>query len=135
MENKYYTPEIEEFHVGFEYEFRTLKGWDKEVMSWNDYPSYAGDYIGEAIKETDGIRVKYLDQEDIESFGFELRGDTYYGFTVLNKPDPTWLELRYGGWGSELILNTDQGYVLFRGVIENKSELKRVLKMIGYEGG
>ena len=82
--DKYYTPQIEEFHVGFEYEERefiyTDKGWftSKEhdfvskIFRGSDYlESY---YLTERINRNlfnDTIRVKYLDREDIESLGFK----------------------------------------------------------------
>jgi len=61
-ENKYYTPEIEEFFVGFEYEvYDKLHGvWNKE----NNFFLQQGDF-------KDSIRVKHLDREDIESLGWE----------------------------------------------------------------
>ena len=32
MENKYYTADITEFHVGFEYERKTSFGWVKSIF-------------------------------------------------------------------------------------------------------
>lgn len=125
IDKKFYVPEIEEFHVGFEYEFRTLEGWKKKTMSWNDYPSYAGDYIGEAIKETDGIRVKYLDREDIESLGFKyIGGESPMCFVKDNVN----IDLFNSRSMFVYYLRTQK---LFEGTIKNKSELKRVLKMLG----
>jgi len=71
MENKYYTPTIEEFHVGFEFEFRHSDykedGWKKFTtpvfnMEREDCPF--------ACQTLEEYRVKYLDREDIESLGF-----------------------------------------------------------------
>lgn len=71
MENKYYTPNIEEFHVGFEYERLyqnddILYQWDKEEMSVNFLT--LDDIDNEILNEE--IRVKFLDKEDIESLGW-----------------------------------------------------------------
>lgn len=72
--NKYYTPTIEEFHIGFECEKTGLDGlelppqWHEYVVNFNTFnePLFKGkDKIGPAF------RVKYLDKEDIESFGFK----------------------------------------------------------------
>jgi len=63
--SKYYTPSIEEFHPGFEYEalwgIENINGeWLKETFS-----------SAQSTKDLEEIyRVKHLDQEDIESFGF-----------------------------------------------------------------
>ena len=59
MKDKYYTPEIEELHPNFEYEFK----------------SYGQGFVKTEVSETGGFfegekRVKYLDKEDIESLGF-----------------------------------------------------------------
>jgi hypothetical protein len=139
MENKYYTPEIEEFHVGFECEYS-----DKD-NTW----------VSHVVKEGEGLRlgnkrdyrVKYLDQEDIESLGFEVSGlGTYpeieeylFGVPSLMKDDGStgngyWLKF----WKkTKKVEITDCTQVfhrrLFDGVVKNKSELKKVLKMIGYE--
>lgn len=137
--SKFYTPEIEEFHVGFEYEFRTLKGWDKKVMSWNDYPSFAGDYIGEAIQEGDGIRVKYLDDHDIQIC---LEGDKHFAFVCHAEGGNDFFK---NNNGDSFIHNIHSGkcvitlwdsvrkedYTAFVGIITNKSELKQVFKQIG----
>jgi hypothetical protein len=79
MENKYYTPTIEEFHVGFEYEYRNtvrdssgnqIKSmWKKETFGL-DMPGWNLETVFIMI-QNDNIRVKYLDKEDIESLGFE----------------------------------------------------------------
>ena len=72
--SNYYTPKIEECHIGFEYEWKNDKGeWIKESSP----ESISEDRYEE---QTYGLRVRYLDQEDIESFGFENYVDRYrYG--------------------------------------------------------
>lgn len=99
MENKYYTPEIEEFHIGFEYETIKLKtidmndipkgvsldeyikskNWIDEWIPivWNKFSSFENKFNVEYqngiicnISVPNSIRVKYLDKEDIESLGF-----------------------------------------------------------------
>ena len=73
MKNKYYTPEIEEFHVGFEYETSYLQAcgtWSREVLE-EDYVGYFHSiYSGDAVPTE--FRVKYLDKDDIEDLGFKL---------------------------------------------------------------
>ena len=80
---EYYTPTIDEFHVGFEYEeedtIYTDKGWYtkksnvfKKCVYGND--SYIQNYyLNERVKRNlfvNKIRVKYLDKDDIEELGF-----------------------------------------------------------------
>ena len=78
-DNKYYTPSIEEFYVGFEYEIkqlndkRELVGWVKLIWSAMDVmeESFTITYEMGKVSKVEGsecYRVKYLDREDIEDF-------------------------------------------------------------------
>ena len=96
-------------------------------------------------------RAKYLDQEDIESLGFKLtkkETTTHYNEYLFFKNEPDEFKC---GWELQLLLPIDKYYqgdnVLitwqnkrnkqlyedckFEGGIKNKSELKKVLQMIG----
>jgi hypothetical protein len=152
MENKYYTPTIEEFHVGFEYEqLNQVSQVEDMERKYNGQMIFGDSYTHVPkpsvwdIKTCDTytnlpyiktwakteFRVKYLDREDIESFGFE---------EVPNVPID-WFEKddwRLYKQGTEVsIKKAGEGFNIhfgiFEGVIKNKSELKKVLKMIGYE--
>ena len=71
MESKYYTPTIEEFHIGFECEWRRFEeDWHGgKINSSIELYDAAIEYeAGE--NQTYEYRVKYLDKEDIESLGF-----------------------------------------------------------------
>lgn len=88
MENKYYTPKIEEFHVGFEYQYAknfmdgTVKTKEEfDNATWIDETLIVNNalpYIERALNGTNassgfcGIRVKYLDQEDLDELGWEV---------------------------------------------------------------
>lgn len=162
MNNKYYTPDLEEFHPGFEFEYkpRVRNGitayiekrfeykdhWLEWVFGTEEYDFYEilNSRVGpnsivdirEYLKDK-AIKIKYLDQEDIVSLGWEkLREDTfemklpeYRGLTdvlvhlVLRKTLLICVgdsESPYSDWRT-----------LFTGTIKNKSELKKVMKMIG----
>ena len=78
-EEDYYTPEIEEFHVGFEYEFQGVDcnwrptGWEKvtQTQKGNSYGAFGNTWLSKFKNiESSYFRVKYLDKEDIESLGF-----------------------------------------------------------------
>jgi hypothetical protein len=129
MESKYYTPKIEEFHVGFEYESLELGSqtkFNKDVVTDNHL---YGDYdqstlLSELYFHPKKARVKYLDKEDIESLEFKQEGKIYKD-----------------KWGNSLELtgypNYDCRIILvyssrkFEGKIKNKSEFKRILKQLG----
>jgi hypothetical protein len=127
IKDKYYTPKIEEFHVGFEYEYCMLE---------NQLPVWKKDFFGKIINDTKtlewlyklGIRVKYLDQEDIESLGFITYDDT-----TFDKGD---LQIRFNcllqkkGQGLGLIIYNRYSGIIFTGYIKNKSELIKLFKQL-----
>ena len=140
---KYYTPKLEEFHIGFEYEEK-FHTWEKRIFDgtttlvensfYDDYgcPYYS---IEEDIKEST-CRVKYLDHNDIESFGFEFEGGQMIpnGKKVYRYREEYSTVLEQKGLNIEILQAIDaySGYrSLFKGKIKNKLELKKVLQMIG----
>ena len=102
----YYTPEIEEFHVGFEYEtiqnledpiYDNGKVINKPKTEWVKQEWNAFDNIVETMYENtdkdgektygcnnDAFRVKNLDKEDIESLGFG-KPKNYNGHLAYNE--------------------------------------------------
>lgn len=132
---KYYTPEIEEFHVGFEYEARipNMKSFSKEVFYLNEAHQELVNRV--KLHEKD-VRVKYLDKEDIESLGWvyhkpwirESEGlifiSNMYGLTWFKKTNT------FSIW--ERMQSDCEGETYFQGIIKNKSELVKLLKQLGY---
>lgn len=148
---KYYTPELEEFHVGFEYEYKDGPESDfepkihtvfteQEKRMWvHEFREFEGKYVTAPIF----YRVKYLDREDIESLGWKKfngfnnnfcretfttyeREDGYL-MTIHNNcyEQAYWFYIHNQKDGNE------QKHEEFRIKIKNKSELKKVLKMLG----
>lgn len=156
MKNKYYTPDIEEFHVGFEYEvFEKGQIYDPNIMTFMPietedkffkftYPDpFYGYQLNKLFAQKD-LRVKYLDQEDLESLGFSNTPKDYdKGLVSRNdlmriigndviKIQTYWIYSK-----DERLIRIFKGrkYVypyqeVFRGIIKNKSELKRIMKQI-----
>ena len=130
--SKYYTPEIEDFHVGFEYEVNTGDKWIPEIQ--------LDGYIHN--KKLENIRVKYLDKEDVESLGWFYTGrSTDLWFNKVGLSDSasgahkfTEYKLHFGTHDHVLKINAyfgnqDEG-CLFEGVIHNKSELRKLMKQL-----
>lgn len=134
---KYYTPDLEEFHVGFEYEifedFDCLpeKEWHDQVYGKNGSNHENMDYVGGDMNK---FRVKHLDREDIESFklvyaGWKRVSHDYYG-KIKNrdvsvhvfKDNTVTVSVRLDGMIESECTNI---------IIKNKSELKRILKQVG----
>ena len=148
MKNKYYQPKIEEFHVGFEYEiyedfdYYTEKTWHKQFYGKNGTNHENMDYVHENY--LDKIRVKYLDQQDIENLGWE-----HYGKAVCNwyKKEGMFDDgfASYGKWTKLKLLHCSNSRikilayehswgeietVLFAGECKNKSELKKLMQQL-----
>jgi len=134
LKNKFYVPKIEEFYIGFEYEEKSSGLWTKQT--YDEYSPILNkelcydygckydtiqDYINQQI-----IRVKHLNSEDIEDLGFFKEKDEFYtnekGSIVGGNNDPNYYYV---------FNNIDRGDSAFSGIIKNKSELKKILKMVG----
>ena len=142
--DKYYTPEIEEFHVGFEYEVYDTLGdghydWFNDTYFKLNMTNHKGDggnnvwtmeTLAKAIKD-EHVRVKHLDREDIESLGWE-----HYNGLIYRKPEtPYELIINFKRRVKDSItireLVGDKWFELAVFPAKNKSELKRILKQIG----
>ena len=145
MESKYYTPKIEEFHVGFEYEFMPLE--TSENYKTYDFPKYPSNatYIKydtknsleviELFLKEKQIRVKFLDQKDIESLGFIMSIDSpdFDLFQLGKYPSyKCFFHVNLKGNRTEdfncILKIKDQ--ICFKGTIRNKSELKKLMQML-----
>lgn len=170
--NKYYTPEIEEFHPNFPFEyFIDLPKWKEgqtsgctklqvgkyiilpgERSPWVKADSYMefDDYDNSGYSEVlslinkNQVRVKHLSREDIESLGWEqessysgirfmyeknvkdFRERSDYLIKLLHVVPSNWICIEATPQHSP-----NEESVIFSGTIKNKSELKKILKMIG----
>ena len=146
MENKYYKPDLEEFHLGFEYEAESTRYPDRN--NWHPETFYLNKgHLNLVTINTlyhNKVRVKYLDKEDIESLGFiheggklSMYGSQYYIKTLKDAINHDTIIRLEKTQGIIQITTEHEGgmdskpYVLFNGFCKNKSELKRILKQIG----
>ena len=137
MENKYYVPDIEEFYIGFEFEYLAKEGHSLrsdvpiEEMTWIKSDDFSMDFCdndADTISERgyvlnkNRVRVKYLDAEDIESLGYTkqeiLKTDDYIWFT--KELDKVLYTIRYNiealdnlGTNATLIYKTDFNKISF----------------------
>lgn len=138
--NKYYTPEIEEFHIGFEFE-EYIPGTNTEYSKQEYYTTSHFNMMYNTYSnnlQEGWARVKYLDQSDIESLGFEFTINPDFDFISKVQYDDTRgkvyykILLSFGVKGPWVRVQANRT-TLFAGHVKNKSELKRILKQIGYE--
>ena len=119
--SEFYTPKIEEFHVGFEYEEFCNDQWYKKKYQQDNFLDHDFQCV---FKERYKTRVKYLDKKDIESLGFKQVG---YSFSR-----PLFVKN-----GLNLILDDIKREISFNNIkninfkIKNKSELKKIVEMLG----
>lgn len=160
MDTKYYTPEIEEINVGFEYEWRERNTNDiwtpsKYSIGFDLFDCGSGEvpasYVFNSMNDVENpieIRVKYLDQQDIEELGFiseyvidydSENCDLIEGYRyVISNTDE--FILHKGTNGDKYIIYFEHEYntftgnteiqCIFRGYIKNKSELKKLMKQL-----
>lgn len=138
MENKYYIPEIEEFHIGFEFEqaYRDPE-FEKKVITDRDCLYWT---LNEIASEKDSeVRVKYLDNEDIKKLGWKPDGNDAEGdekFYIFKDNISYYLHHDY----NQTILITmyedrkSKGQ-LFYGECNNKTELKKLMKQLNIQNG
>ena len=159
-DNKYYTPELKEFHIGFEYEFHgmttgglvfmdfknnksstvhepTNKVWNKEIVNLDLMYSRSLSDIDKLIIDKK-IRVKYLDKKDIESQGYihkKYKQDEYSEMRIyIGKK----FEVQFFGWDISVENKHLRGRIdiylqdepFFRGTVKNISKFKEVLETI-----
>ena len=152
-QSKYYTPDIQEFKIGFECEFFNNmqdKQWNKVICD-QDHIGIAYTCFEEGTKEWEDdisqtFRVKYLDDKDIEECGFTTdAGEIPSKFNYYKLlPDKTIYQIS-PYWHMyhtkrENLVRIYKGMLheypyteIFRGDIKNKSELKVLLKQLGIE--
>lgn len=143
---KYYTPTIDEFHVGFEYQLRNELGKDEwSTYTFDDkflqlyYPKNF-DTIESEIRDNN-IRVKYLDREDIESLGFPINewfiNEHKYGGTYKITFRDVYTNPRISIHMKSFIRDGSGNYEVVDIVndicIKNKSELKKLMKQLNIE--
>lgn len=127
MEKGYYAPEMDEFCVGFLYEYQHSK--DPEL--WH-LMSFSEDCLRfKHLNPYQNLtRVKCLDGDDIEELGYKYVVDSYAGYYTDGKIKIAWWYNKKGIEISELGGDFG-GKHLFCGSPRNKTELSRILKIIG----
>lgn len=164
MEDKYYTPTVEEIidHIIYGEKIYTII--NDEYIHINIQPNPTGLinfiesnnlYMDKYGNKIHGItpelyKIKYLDREDIESFGFKFKSkliddwyrlDTsiriysgYYftGFKLIHDRENSFKDESDHKYNIKILAEYNGGEdVLFEGIIKNKSEFKKLLIQLG----
>jgi hypothetical protein len=143
MTTTYYTPKVEEFHIGFEFEsYSDVYGWKESRITFPHIPFIQQAKLGE-FSTPEWIRVKHLDREDAESLGWEHdynlepipnreTDPTFEGYSIEDANKIFMLYLFNDGevWIELVIGNAGHGFI-FKGKLQNKSELRRLMIQLG----
>ena len=147
----YYTPTIEELHVGMHCEWLRDPGNEIyiPIELTANMLSLTLNTTGCNFEKMDvpgpiSYRVKYLDREDIESLGFNKTFKNEFGIEYLFYENKDYQYCLYQSLNEVLIFRADKNISwfsrpsfsdayrpIFSGIIKNKSELERVLKQVG----
>lgn len=85
MENKYYTPAVEDLHIGYQCEVFEGGDWRKETIDI----SHHFDIFTEGVKLGE-IRTPYLTKEDIEAEGWVFQYEYRDGMEFEWNPETIW---------------------------------------------
>lgn len=129
MGKRYYTPDISEFYVGFEYEEddNNTNNWEHQIVGKDIVGDL--DYFDDLIREGN-IRVKHLDKEDLQKLGWEKTEGYSKPQCDFHHRKGLFLNIQ-GKFVSIFDFDFDTGKeYLFQGIIKNKSELKKLMKQL-----
>jgi len=147
--SEYYTPDVEEFHIGFECEvsITTSHGQHENKISWCPIVIGGKDRYSLLVEaefhaklkiDLNKFRVKYLDKEDIESLGFEYIPDDDV-FKRISDHTIHSSFIKFGNESHQLIIDNGESYdtydCWFNGTIKNISELKVLLNQLNISYG
>ena len=130
-ESKYFTPEISDIHVGYEYEHL-----NSETNKWEKTKIINAKMLSYFMYETNKIistvtRVPYLTKEQIEAEGWEQRGKGNNGgvtYGYYNKNDSnicTWEN------STKIEIQESEGNILFHGECKDINTFRKIIKLLG----
>lgn len=139
--NKYYTPKIEDFYLGYEFEELIEEQWIPQIFD-RDWQICV---FEELFLNKGAIRVSYLTKEQIEVEGWvhiggQLQSESRQYFELIKSPHGH-LELNYTEYNTNLIIqqrnhvrDASGNYILltiFRGKCPSINELRIITKLLG----
>lgn len=127
---KYYTPNLDEFHPGLDFEVNIDGKWRREnIQLFED-------------ADMGNFRVKYLDADDIMNLGFELYAESreLMVFRMMSNSiaNPTLIEIKLEYMGIDPLITVieysphgEMAIIVEDIVIKNKSEFQWLLNRLG----
>lgn len=138
MENKYFTPDIEDICIGYEYEqlvtplSESLDKGEEEWMKCKFPDPFTIDRILLLYERKEQLRVPYLTKEQIEAEGWNL-DDKYSDEKHYYKQD-VYLRMYIGYHHSEIIHHNisifNENGVLFKGECKDINTFRKIIKLL-----
>lgn len=135
MDNKYFTPSIEDIRVGYECEMNDARGYKDSftpvIIGFKEAEGAYTHQISEIIHMMDDgygeVRVPYLTKEQIEAEGWkETAGHGVYtrGNSLLGFARPS------GGLPMIWINNKNRDYIQYQGVCKDINTFRYICKLL-----
>ena len=142
-ETKYYTPDIEEVHIGFRLEekqdslYAERRKWIVREIKYPHDIQRVSVALKQPLMDGKHVRVKYLDRADIEELGWEYKDKMLarevHIFNKTAAVGEVRMEFTYKNGLSIQYFNDHFGNYryMFMGNVKNYNELKKIMKMLG----
>ena len=127
QKEKYYTPELSDFHIGYDYECSTFSGgieeWDRVILNGGDFEEV--DNIFARNEQVQKIRTPYLTKEQIEAEGW-MQNDAHENTFTFNSD----LICTFNPELHTIYIDDGAGCTLFDGEIKSINELRTLMKWL-----
>lgn len=142
MNKSYYTPEMEEFYIGFNFEMMDGSSYQKGdfpllLYTLSELDQYKDDFLKLAHAN---VRVQHLHEDDFKELGMTFsviprvlgtEGDGYIASAKINHPRKGEVKMEiFFAPTTNWTMITFNGHCVFAGTTMNISELKSTLKRI-----
>ena len=132
MENKYFIPDIEDFHIGYECEFKNNMQdnvWKKEICDM-DLVSIAfssWEHEDTDDKFSDNFRVSYLTKEQIEAEGWTKEKSYFIKNNIYLFFEDKFLVIDSGNPFSWEAIDSE---ILFKGKCKDINTFRKICKLL-----
>ncbi len=135
--NKYYVPDIEDLHIGYEFELICHNGdWKSGIFpnllkENKDLDEFKNDDLMKLAHAI--IRTKYLDKEDIESLEWKCTDDTMILKSLFFAKISIFIQyqMKYNLETRNMSIINENARELYTGECKSINELKYIMKLLG----
>ncbi len=132
MENKYFTPDIENLCIGYECEINNIHGkWESITITFTNSNSFYKTDLAEVclLVEDKYVRVPYLTKEQIEAEGWELSSEDKYLQFVKPNYSISYVEKLH--LLIVIALEEKQSDVKYSGTCKDINTFRKITKLLG----